>query len=449
MEPETIVAAATPPGRGGVGVVRISGARVPAIAEGLLGAMPAPRLATRARFRDASDQAIDDGFALYFPSPRSYTAEHVLELHCHGGAVIVEALIERAVGLGARRARAGEFTERAFLNGKLDLTQAEAVADLIDAASATAARAALRSLAGEFSAAVRALGAELAALRVQVEAGIDFAHEDIEVDSGETLRVRLQAARSRLGALLVACGRGRRLTEGLRVVIAGAPNAGKSTLLNRLAGHDAAIVTPIAGTTRDVLREQVLIEGIPLELLDTAGIRAQAGDAIEAEGMSRARAAMAGADRILFIVDAMADPTASLYRAEMGRMPAQVPVTLVFNKIDLRDPSGLEPPPGAEVLKVCALYGAGLEGLRTHLRACAGAADAGEGLVSARARHVDALKRCQERLEAALRVQEPPGGAELLAEELRLAQRHLEELLGAGSNEELLGRIFSTFCIGK
>jgi tRNA modification GTPase len=452
--PDTIVAAATPPGRGGIAIVRLSGADVPAIAVRLIGSLPTPRLATQAEFQGADRLGIDAGLALYFPAPHSYTGEHVLELHAHGGPVVVEALIERALQLGARRAAPGEFTQRAFLNGKLDLAQAEAVADLIDAASEAGARAALRSLQGEFSTQVRALGEALGALRVQIEAAIDFSDEDIETLGHAALRSALDAAAARLALLLAGGRRGRLLTEGLTVVIAGAPNAGKSTLLNRLAGHEAAIVTPIPGTTRDVLRERILIDGVPLQVLDTAGLRSETSDVIEAEGMRRATAAMTGADRVLFVVDASADRRAESFRQAQQRLPADVPVTLVFNKIDLPgakvevgdDSTGAG---AAAVLRISARSGAGLEALRAHLIADAGSTDLSAGTVSARARHVDALRRCAACVAAATEELERGGGRELIAEELRRAQLALAEILGAQSSDELLGRIFSTFCIGK
>lgn len=453
--PDTIVAAATPPGRGGIAIVRLSGPKVPAIAAELLGVLPAPRFATRANFRsaDADAGAIDSGMALYFPEPHSYTGEHVLELHGHGGPVVVEALIARALTLGARRAQPGEFTQRAYLNGKLDLAQCEAVADLIDASSEAAARAALRSLDGDFSTRVRSLGALLTALRVQVEAAIDFVDEELEVLPDRVLGEPLQAARQQLAALLALSAQGRLLTEGMTIVIAGPPNAGKSTLLNRLAGHEAAIVTPLPGTTRDVLRERIQLDGMPLHLLDTAGLRAQPGDVIEAEGIRRAGAAMAAADRILFVIDAAADPGASAYEAERRRLPPTVPVTLVFNKIDLCVRVTGVPvtacPADVGSVRVCARTGEGLQALREHLKATMGFTPGLEGTISARARHLEALALCASHLQAAAMQLAQPGARELLAEELRRAQLALGEILGSESSDELLGRIFSSFCIGK
>ena len=441
---ETIAAAATPSGRGGVAIVRVSGPQVPEIAQLLLGTLPAPRHATFARWSDATGDALDTGLALYFPAPHSFTGEHVLELHGHGGAVIIEALLERLVQLGARRARPGEFSERAYLNDKMDLAQAEAVADLVDAGSRSAARAALRSLQGEFSARINALREALIALRVQVEAGIDFPEEHLDVAAREALRTRADALVADLQQLLVAASQGRVLTEGLTVVIAGRPNAGKSTLLNRLAGHDAAIVTPIAGTTRDLLREQVTIKGIPFELIDTAGLRAATADAIEEEGMRRARAAITSADHVLFIVDALVDPMATSLAAESPSLPPAVPVTVVYNKIDLVGEVVADVPG----LAVSAASGDGFDELRELLASLAGPAQVTGGAFSARARHVEALQRAARHLGLARKHLVRPD-PELAAEELRTAQGALGEVVGQLTSDELLGEIFSRFCIGK
>jgi tRNA modification GTPase len=453
---DTIVAAATPPGRGGIAIVRVSGAAAPGIGERLLGQLPQPRIATTAQFRDRDGNAIDHGLALYFPAPQSYTGEHVLELHGHGGPVLVEALIRRLLELGARRAQPGEFTQRAYLNGKLDLAQAEAVADLIDAASDAAARAALRSLEGEFSNRVISLSQTLGELRAQVEAAIDFADEQIDVLSDTALGARLEAATTQLAALRAASRQGRLLTEGMTVVIAGRPNAGKSSLLNRLAGHEAAIVTATPGTTRDLLRERIVLDGMPLHVLDTAGLR-PAGDAIEAEGIRRARAAMTRADRILFVIDAAADREATAYLEERALLPPGVPVTVVFNKIDLavRDVERgadvepeLVPPPDA-ILRLSALTGEGFGALAAHLKACVGfTPDAGSAL-SARARHLEALAQVDAYLAAAARLLTAHNAPELVAEELKRAQQALGDIVGAESSDELLGRIFARFCIGK
>jgi tRNA modification GTPase len=447
---DTIVAGATPPGRGGIGIVRVSGPAVPAIARAMLGRLPEPRYALNAHFLDADGSALDEGLALYFPAPHSYTGEAVLELHGHGGPVLMEALVTRALGLGARRAQPGEFTQRAYLNDKLDLAQAEAVADLIDAGSDAAARAALRSLQGEFSARVHTLDEALAQLRAHVEATIDFPTDEIDYLADGALASRLAAVRAQCAALQASAEQGRLLTEGLTVVIAGAPNAGKSTLLNRLAGHDAAIVSETAGTTRDLLRERIQVESVPMLLIDTAGLR-ESGDSIETEGVRRARVAIGQADRVLFLVDAVADPRALGFLAERERLPANVPVTLVFNKTDLLAPGAVSAPdiPGVTGLALSALNGTGLEALQTHLLESAGYRRENSGNLSARRRHLDALAGTAARLAAAEVQCHEARAAELVAEELRNAQRALGEITGAGTADALLGRIFATFCIGK
>jgi tRNA modification GTPase len=446
---DTIVAAATPPGRGGIGIVRLSGARTPELAAQLIGELPPARRATLARFLDAQREPIDQGLALFFPAPHSYTGEHVLELHGHGGPLVMEALVSRAVELGARRARPGEFTQRAFLNDRLDLAQAEAVADLIDAGSRAAARAALRSLQGEFSALVRGLTEAVIELRTYVEAAIDFPQEEIDFLAEDELAARFSALTAHFTAVLISAQQGRLLHEGMTVVLAGAPNAGKSSLLNRLAGHDAAIVTPLPGTTRDVLRVPLHIDGMPLHVLDTAGLR-EGGDLIEEEGMRRARAEIGSADRVLFVIDAAADPQAAAFAAERARLPADVPVTLLFNKSDLAPAayaaaaSG-EPPR----LELSALTGAGVDELRAHLKACMGFASAGGGEISARRRHLEALGRAQAHTQVAAQLLRERRAGELVAEELRAAQLNLGEITGDFTTEDLLGRIFASFCIGK
>lgn len=447
---DTIVAAATPPGRGGVGIVRISGPLVPTIARAMLGRLPPARYATHGRFNAVDGGAIDTGLVLYFPAPHSYTGEDVLELQGHGGPVPIEALIAHAVALGARRALPGEFTQRAYLNDRIDLAQAEAVADLIDAGSEAAARAAFRSLQGEFSARVRSLDEALAQLRAYVEATIDFPTDEIDHLADEALATRLSDVRTQCAALQAAAKQGRLLTEGITVVLAGAPNAGKSTLLNALAGHEAAIVTALPGTTRDVLRERVLIEGVPVLLLDTAGLR-EGGDVIESEGMRRARAAMAQADRILFLVDAEADREAASFAAERARLPWRVPVTLLYSKSDLPAAAAPAAPAATDVphLSVSARTGAGLDGLREHLLDAAGFQRQDSGLLSARSRHLEALAATALHVEAAAAQCRAAGPGELVAEDLRAAQRALGEITGAGTADELLGRIFASFCIGK
>ena len=447
---DTIAAAATPPGRGGVGIVRISGPKVPELAAVLLGGdLPRARHATFARFLDAQREPIDAGLALFFPAPHSYTGEHVLELHGHGGPLVMEALVSRAVELGARRAQAGEFTQRAFLNDKLDLAQAEAIADLIDAGSQQAARAAMRSLQGEFSAMVHGLTEAVIELRTCVEAAIDFPEEEIDFLADRELAARFQAVREHFEGVSDSARQGRLLREGMTVVIAGRPNAGKSSLLNRLAGYDAAIVTAIAGTTRDVVRERISIDGMPLHVLDTAGLRS-GGDAVEEEGVRRAHAEMRRADRVLFVIDAAADPDAVAFREERERLPKDLPVTLVFNKCDLAVgipvADTLTGPPR---LVLSALSGKGLGELRAHLKDCMGYQTADGGTVSARRRHLEALARARAHTEEAARQLTERRAGELVAEELRAAQRALSEITGEFTSDDLLGRIFAGFCIGK
>jgi tRNA modification GTPase len=409
--------------------------------------MPEPRRALLRPFEDADGTAIDTGLALYFPAPHSYTGEGLLELQGHGGAVVLELLVGRILALGCRRARPGEFTERAFVNGKLDLAQAEAVIDLIDAASGAGARAALRSLQGEFSAAVRALTEAVTGLRAQVEAAIDFADEDIDLLSEQGLAGRCTTLQAGFEALLAQSRQGRLLTEGMTVVIAGRPNVGKSTLLNRLAGHEAAIVSSEPGTTRDLLRERILINGMPLHVIDTAGLR-EGGGAVEAEGMRRARAAMAAADQVLFIIDAEADPDAASLAELRGELPAAVPVTRVFNKCDLL--AGAPPMDTATTIHISAATGAGITALRSHLQRAAGYHDGGgEGVLSARGRHIEALEAARTHVAAAVRELEQRRAPELVAEELRLAQRELGLITGEVTPDDLLGRIFASFCIGK
>jgi tRNA modification GTPase len=441
---DTIAAVATPNGRGGVGMVRISGPAAAPIARALCGGLPPARRAWLTTFRDAAGAAIDHGLALYFPAPHSFTGEAVLELHAHGSPVVLAALVRRACELGARPARAGEFSERAFLNGKLDLVQAEAVADLIAAGSEQQARAALRSLEGEFSRRVDALAARLVRLRVEVEAAIDFAEDAAESASRPVLKRLFDAAATDFDALLAAAGRGVRLIDGLAVVRAGAPNVGKSSLLNAWAGCDRAIVTDVPGTTRDVLRETLSFDGIELTLADTAGLR-ETTDAVEGEGVRRARAEMARADVVLVVLER--SRAASAW-PDLSGVPAAARRILVVNKIDLdaAAPARTEVD-GTVSIAVSARTGAGLGLLRDELRRLAGAPDA-EGAFSARARHLDGLRRARSRFEAARAA--PLGAApELIAEDLRAAHQALGEITGAFSSEDLLGAIFSTFCVGK
>jgi tRNA modification GTPase len=446
---DTIVAAATPPGRGSVGIVRISGPKAPEIAAVILGELPQPRRASLARFLDGEQQPIDAGFALFFPAPHSYTGEHVLELHGHGGPVVVETVIARVLELGARRALPGEFTQRAFLNDKLDLAQAESIADLIDAGSREAARAAMRSLQGEFSAMVQGLTEAVIELRTYVEAAIDFPEEEVDFLADRQLTDKLLTVRDHFDAVEQSARQGRLLHEGMTVVIAGRPNAGKSSLLNRLAGYDAAIVTPTPGTTRDVLRERIDIDGMPLHVLDTAGLR-ESPDDIEKEGIRRAEAAIARADRVLFVIDASEDPAGVAFNEERKRLPADVPVTLVFNKCDLAVGIPVSDTiSGPPRITLSALSGLGLDLLRAHLKTCVGFRTSEGGTVSARQRHLDALARARAHVEEAERQLNERRAGELVAEELRAAQQALGEITGAFTTDDLLGRIFASFCIGK
>lgn len=438
---DTIVAAATPPGKGGVGIVRVSGPETERIARAMLGSLPEPRTATYRSFRDGHGTELDAGLALYFPAPASFTGESVLELHGHGGPFVVAALVASAVDLGARRATAGEFTKRAFLNDKLDLAQAEAIADLIDSGTSQAARAALRSLSGEFSLVVDKLAERLLRLRMHVEAAIDFPEEEIDFLSDAALRARLDECDAAFTNLLDRATIGRVLRDGYRVVIVGRPNAGKSSLMNRLSGEDTAIVTEIAGTTRDILREQIDIDGLAVELIDTAGLR-ENPDRIEAEGIRRAREALKTADAVLWIQDS-SDPKA----AELDEpLPGGIPVLVVRNKVDL---SGEAAGTGESEVRLSAKSGEGLEGLRQRLRELAGYEDLGEGAFTARRRHTESLERALEHFRSGRKALDEQRAGELLAEELRLAQEALGEITGAVSSDDLLGRIFASFCIGK
>ncbi len=454
---DTIAAVATAPGRAGVGVVRVSGKQLEAITAGLIGKTPTPRTATLSAFRDATGAAIDTGIALYFKAPQSYTGEDVLELQGHGGPVVLNLLLQRCIELGCRLAEPGEFTRRAFLNGKLDLAQAESVADLIEAASAQAARAAVRSLDGAFSREVHALRDELVTLRMLVEATLDFPEEEIDFLKSANAWQRIDSLRVALGAILGRAAQGARLRAGLTVVLAGRPNVGKSSLLNALAGEDAAIVTAVPGTTRDRIEKAILIDGMPLNVIDTAGLR-DTEDEVEALGIARTRAAIAQADLVLHLIDAADGMT-----AEDERIAAELPtgiarVTLV-NKIDAvgtapRRDAATAVEAGASALPT-AIYlsaktGAGLDLLRDELKRCAGLEGAGEDVILARTRHLDALTRAVRCVDAAVpHLDEQAPALELFAEELRLAQDALNQITGEFTADDLLGEIFGRFCIGK
>lgn len=435
---DTIAAIATPPGRGGIGIVRVSGQHACRIAEAVAGRVPDVRQATYACFRDGDGGAIDRGVVLFFAAPASFTGEDVVEFQGHGGPVVLEALLERVCDLGARIARPGEFTERAFLNDKMDLAQAEAVADLIDSASRRAARSAMRSLDGAFSRRVMAIDQAVLGLRVFLEAAIDFAEEEVDFLADRDVVERIDGVATALRDLLADCRQGQVLRDGFDVVIAGPPNAGKSSLLNRLLAENRAIVTDIPGTTRDLLSADVELDGIPVRLTDTAGLR-EGRDAVEEIGIDRARGAAAAADLVLFVVDDTSEGRPSPPVVSGAR------IVHVHNKVDL---SGRSPglAPSGEV-RISALTGAGLDALRRVIVSAAGVAP-GEGTFLARRRHVLALSAAMEHVATA-RGHAEQGYGDLAAEEMRATQHALGTIVGATSVEDLLGEIFSSFCIGK
>jgi len=444
---ETIAAVATPPGRGGIGVVRISGPRCIEIAQALLGEVPPARHAVFTAFRDPYGETIDQGLALYFVAPHSFTGEDVLELQGHGGPVVMDLLLARVLALGARVARPGEFSERAFLNDKLDLVQAEAIADLIDSETAAAARLASRTLQGEFSKRVHALVDQLIELRMYVEAAIDFPEEEIDFLSGSKVSTHLHNIIESTRQISESAQIGRVIRDGMTLVIAGLPNAGKSSLLNALAGFDAAIVTAVPGTTRDVLRERIQIDGMPLHLIDTAGLR-DTDNQIEQEGVRRAKLELERADRVLWVFDGADDPQHSTFDAK--HLPERVPVTFVRNKLDLYGEASVfrQTASGPEI-GISARTGRGIDLLRDHLKACMGYGGSAEGEFIARRRHLDAIERAQEHLSIGRRALQTQLAGELLAEELRLAQACLAEITGEFTADDLLGQIFTSFCIGK
>ena len=444
---DTIAAIATPPGRGGIGIVRVSGPATRSIAETMLGRLPRPRYATFTRFLGAAGQSIDLGLALFFPAPHSFTSEDVLELHGHGGPMVLDMVLARALELGARLARPGEFSERAFLSGKMDLAQAEAVADLIEAGSASAARSALRSLEGEFSGRVYALVEALTRLRMFVEAAIDFPEEEIDFLADERVVQELDGLTRGIDELLASTQQGVLLRDGMTVVLAGPPNAGKSSLLNALARTEAAIVSPIPGTTRDVLRERIHLDGMPLHVVDTAGLR-ESRDEIESEGIRRARQQMERADRVLLVLDDAVG--AGLPSEVLKHVPPALPRTVIRNKTDLTGRAvGATNSAGAVEIALSVKTGAGLHDLRQHLKACMGFQPAGESAFMARRRHLDAIRRAQDHVARGRAQLKETRAGELLAEELRLAQQALAEVTGEFTPDDLLGRIFSSFCIGK
>jgi tRNA modification GTPase len=440
---ETIAAQATPSGRGGVGIVRISGNAARNCAEKILGHTPKARYAEYLPFRNLEGEVIDEGIALYFPGPNSFTGEDVLELQAHGGPVVIDRILATVQRLGIRLARPGEFSERAFLNGKLDLAQAEAIADLIDAGSEQAARCALRSLQGEFSKRIHQLVEGLTELRIYVESAIDFPEEEIDFLADGQVQARLDGIQQTLSAVEKSAQQGSLLKEGMTVVLAGQPNAGKSSLLNALAGEDTAIVTEIAGTTRDILREQIHLDGMPLHIIDTAGLR-ESEDVVEQEGIRRAWKAIAEADRVLLLVDDGTGVTET-DKAIMGKLPHGLNTTVIRNKTDL---SGGIPGIENNEIRLSAKRGDGIELLRDFLKQSMGYEGVGEGAFMARRRHLDALARAAENLQRGQQLL-AQGSGELLAEELRQAQQSLGEITGEVSSDELLGKIFTSFCIGK
>lgn len=443
---DSIAAIATASGRGAIGLVRLSGPQAAAIAARVTGSLPAPRTAGLRRFRDATGADIDSGLVLHFPAPNSYTGEDLVELQGHGGPVVLDLVLQAVLAAGARLARPGEFSERAFLNDRLDLAQAEAVADLIDAGSAAAVRAANRSLQGEFSQQVEALVDTLISLRADLEAALDFSDEDLPWLSAGQLQQRIEDLQDRHAALIARAAQGRRLREGMTIAIAGQPNVGKSTLLNRLAGVEAAIVSPTAGTTRDVLREHLVLRGLPVTVLDTAGLR-ETADAIEREGVRRAWATLAQAELVLFVADDRSGLSA--VDAELlAQFPAELPVLRVLNKCDLSARESGPVAGEAGTLRIAASTGAGLDALADAICAQAGfTTEAGGDAFTARRRHLDALRVAGVHLHAAGK--QAAQAAELVAEELRLAQLALEAITGRYTADDLLGQIFSSFCIGK
>jgi tRNA modification GTPase len=444
---DTIAALATPPGRGGVGIIRISGPHSRQIGESIVGTLPDPRYARFTPFLDANGEQIDEGLVIRFAEPSSFTGEDVIELQGHGGPVVMDLLLQRCLELGARLAEPGEFSRRAFLNDKLDLVQAEAIADLIDAESVAAARLANRTLQGVFSEQIDWLVESLIQLRLYVESAIDFPEEEIDFLSDSKVSANLLDIIDQTRHLLKNAHTGRLLRDGITLVIAGRPNAGKSSLMNALAGYESAIVTEIPGTTRDILRERITLDGMPVHIVDTAGLR-ESEDPVEAEGIRRAREQIEQADRILWVFDDLADP--SHLALDRTQLPSTVPLTLVRNKIDLsgRQPEILTTVEGVEI-SIAARDGQGVQLLIDHLQQCVGYESTAEGEFIARRRHLDALQRALTFMDQGSRMLSQHQAGELLAEDLRQAQQALSEITGDFTSDDLLGRIFTSFCIGK
>lgn len=450
---DTIVAVATPPGKGGIGIVRVSGPDVRTIAQAVLHKLPQPRYAEYLSFYDERDQIVDEGIALFFPKPHSFTGEDVLELHGHGGPIVLDSLVSRILRLGARLARPGEFSERAFLNDKIDLVQAEAIADLIDATSEQAARSAVRSLQGEFSRQIQQLQEAMIHLRLYVEAAIDFPDEEINFLADEKVAQELVELIRKVEHTLEVSEQGTLLREGMTVAIAGKPNAGKSSLLNQLSGREVAIVTEIPGTTRDILREYIHIKGMPIHVMDTAGLR-ESPDLVEQEGIRRAKQAIEQADRVLLVIDVREVEQldlAYLWPIEQALLPPPEKVTVICNKIDMIEAQKpqLIRHNDLTIIYLSAKTGEGIELLRQHLADCVGYTRTPEGLFSARRRHIEALWKALDYLRHGYTQLTSYQAGELLAEDLRLAHAALGEITGEFTADDLLGRIFASFCIGK
>jgi tRNA modification GTPase len=448
---DTIVAQATPPGKGGVGIVRLSGAMVPELCRSITGKTPAPRLASLSNFLADDGSTIDQGLVLFFESPNSFTGEHVLELQGHGGPVVMSMILSRCVQLGARIARPGEFSERAFLNDKIDLSQAEAIADLIDSASGAAAKSAVRSLQGEFSSRIHELTENVVRLRMYVEAAIDFPEEEIDFLSDDRVSDMLNNILEEFETITKTATQGALLREGVSLVLAGRPNAGKSSLINLLTGKELSIVTHIPGTTRDVIEDYIHLDGLPLRLIDTAGLR-ETSDEIEIEGVKRALGEIEKADRLLLLIDIEANKgdLLSAVEALQAEVPAEIPVTVVLNKVDL-NPNWHQEIANCprNWIPVSAKTGSGIDSLRSHLKEALGYQVPEEGAFIARSRHVDALARAEESVRVGQQRLVIEQAGELLAEELKRCQQALGEITGEVTSDDLLGRIFSSFCIGK
>ena len=442
---DTIAAVATPSGRGGVGIIRISGPKVPKIAEKILRSLPSPFKASHRLFKDKSAETLDDGVAIYFPAPKSFTGEHVLELQGHGGHIVMDMLLKRCLELGARLAKPGEFSERAFLNDKLDLTQAEAIADLIDSGSEQAARSALRSLQGDFSDAINSLLTKMIEMRVYVEAALDFPEEEIDFLADKKVLDRLNEIKQQLLDITAKAKQGSLLRNGLHLVIIGKPNAGKSSLLNALAGNETAIVTDIAGTTRDVLHESINLDGMPLHLVDTAGLR-DSDDPVEKIGIERAWQAVEKADLALLLLDSQASNKDDYHQEILNKLPKGLSVLKAHNKIDL---SNQKAGKVGDELYISAKHQTGIEELKTELKERMGYQQNSEDSFIARRRHLHALERTQEFVDNAEAQLVQFNAGELMAEELRQAQDELGQITGRFTSDDLLGEIFSNFCIGK